>query len=78
MFPGPAVDDDDGDTDEEEGRKEKRKSHAGGLAMGRTRVSDCLSRNRWGGFSKEGKKGIRKTVVVRVRRCMFLDLCDWQ
>jgi len=59
--------------------EEKEESHdAGGLARGRTRVSDCLSRNRWGGFSKKGKKGIRKAVVlvcVRVRLCVAFWIC---
>ena len=39
--PGPAVDDGD---EEEEGKKKEGKP-CWGLAMGRTRVSDCLSRS---------------------------------
>jgi hypothetical protein len=65
VFPGPA---DDGE-EKEEGKEEKP---YWGLAMGRTRVSDCLSRSTGRVVWREER--IRKTVVrvcVLVRRRCF-------
>ena len=63
MLPGPAVDDDD-DDEEEEG---EGKNSCWDLAMGRTRVSDCLSRLLGRVVQCQRKECIRKTVMAR--RC---------
>jgi hypothetical protein len=66
VLPGPAVDDDD----DVKGKEEKP---YWGLAMGRTRVSDCLSRSL--GRICGRKECIRKTVFGKAVVLRLVVVC---